>query len=53
MKQLLITLSLSCLIIGGLQAQNMIHPAIQGYGGVIEVPFETNQGTEFTIYFPL
>lgn len=54
MKKLLITLSLSCLIIGGMQAQNIIYPAIQGYGGVIEVPFETikpdpNESYKFVI----
>lgn len=56
MKKYLLTLLLSCLVGGLLQAQKLVYPAIQGYGGVNEVPFETikpdpNQQYKFVVEF--
>ena len=56
MKKYLLTLLLSCLVGGLVQAQGIVYPAIQGYGGVNEVPFETikpdpNQQYKFVIEF--
>ncbi|MBN3581353.1 DsrE family protein [Algoriphagus aestuarii] len=54
MKKYLLTLLLSCLVGSLVQAQGIVYPAIQGYGGVNEVPFETikpdpNQQYKFVI----
>jgi len=41
MKKYLFTVILICAAVSILQAQGIVYPAIQGYGGVNEVPFET------------
>lgn len=41
MKNLLVTLIFFCSVLGILQAQDIVYPAIQGYGGVNSIPFET------------
>jgi len=56
MKKQLLTLILFSLSLGLIYGQGMVYPAIQGYGGVNEVPFETikpdpNQHYKFVIEF--
>lgn len=56
MKKLVLTLIFFCLSLGLIKAQGLIYPAIQGYGGVNEVPFETikpdpNKKYHFVIEF--
>lgn len=54
MKKCLLTLICSVAFIAMTQAQGIVYPAIQGYGGVNEVPFETikpdpNQKYKFVV----
>ncbi|RAI94758.1 DsrE family protein [Algoriphagus yeomjeoni] len=54
MKRYLFTLIFICAIAGLSNAQGIVYPAIQGYGGVNEVPFETlkpdpNQKYKFVV----
>lgn len=56
MKKLVLTLIFFCLSLGLIKAQGLVYPAIQGYGGVNEVPFETikpdpNKKYQFVIEF--
>ena len=43
MKKCLFTLLMICVAASFSKAQGIVYPAIQGYGGVNEVPFETIQ----------
>lgn len=43
MKKYLFLMILICSTVGFIQAQEIVYPAIQGYGGVNEVPFESEK----------